>query len=312
MVILPLIGQKQQVLKAVLPSQLMAKAIAVLAGQYPHTSYAIVGGIVSEITQNDIICVQNFIYETIKFFKKNFIDVDIENFLVCENIDKVANSKGELSSFLKTMEKSNLQRTGGSYDRFIVFGENSYFKKGKSLTTRINSTLDVKFVQESENKNSYAKNVKYRGKYYETGPLSRAMINKIPLIRESHRRYKDSLYSRILARICEIPQLLYHSNKLLGEINLKEPSFIEPPSMPEFCNGTGIVEAARGSLIHKVKIANEKIKDYQIITPVQWNLGNGTKEEPAIAQKAMMGLKDKNTAELVFKSFDICSVCATH
>jgi hydrogenase large subunit len=53
--ILPLLGEKQHLLKATAPSQIMAKAIATLAGQYPHTSYAIVGGVVSDISMMDII-----------------------------------------------------------------------------------------------------------------------------------------------------------------------------------------------------------------------------------------------------------------
>ena len=32
----------------------MSKAIAVIAGQYPHNSYAIVGGVVSDITNMDM------------------------------------------------------------------------------------------------------------------------------------------------------------------------------------------------------------------------------------------------------------------
>jgi hydrogenase large subunit len=65
-------------------------------------------------------------------------------------------------------------------------------------------------------------------------------------------------------------------------------------------------------LVHKVQLEKGKIEDYQIITPTQWNLGNGTKEQPGISQKAMNGLSEISTAQSVFKSFDVCSVCTTH
>jgi hydrogenase large subunit len=73
-----------------------------------------------------------------------------------------------------------------------------------------------------------------------------------------------------------------------------------------------VVEAARGSLIHKVELENGIIKKYDIITPTQYNLSNGERENQAISQKAMVGLSDIKLAEIVFKSFDVCSVCTTH
>jgi hydrogenase large subunit len=140
------------------------------------------------------------------------------------------------------------------------------------------------------------------------------MLNKIPLIKESHRRYADSIFSRILARTCEIPQLLHHCHQLINKIDLTQKSYIQPSIDISKLNGYGqsSVEAARGSLIHKVKIRDGIIEKYDIITPTQWNLSNGTKLNPAIAQKAMLELQDINIAEIVFKSFDVCSVCTTH
>ena len=140
------------------------------------------------------------------------------------------------------------------------------------------------------------------------------MVNKVPLIKDAHRKYGDSIFSRILARVCESAQLLVHSKKLLDELDLSEPSYIEPSIDITKLDGSGeaSVEAARGSLIHKVELENGVIKSYEIITPTQWNLSGGTKEKQGVSQKAMVGLDDTKTAELVFKSFDVCSVCTTH
>ena len=49
--------------------------------------------------------------------------------------------------------------------------------------------------------------------------------------------------------------------------------------------------APRGILIHEIEIFNEKIKNYNIIVPTQFNLSNGDKENPSAAQKALMGEK---------------------
>jgi hydrogenase large subunit len=221
---------------------------------------------------------------------------------------------GDLPDLLHLIKQKGWERVGGSYDRFIVFGANSLFVRGKSVSTRVTYTVDTRYVTEFETPGTYAKNVVYKGKYYETGPLARAMIRKIPLIRDVHRRYKDSIFSRIMARSCEILQLLDHSLELLDRIDLDAPFYAEPPLPIETLtgSGTGTVEAARGSLIHRVELDRGIIAHYDIITPTQWNLSNGTREEPGVSQKAMFGLQDTTLAEIAFKSYDVCSICTTH
>lgn len=312
--IIPLFGHKQQVLKATYPSRLMAKAIALFGGQYPHTSYAVVGGVVCEITQMDIVKLQNYIGETVKFVEDNLLKRKSKSFLTCDNIDSILENEGDLPSILREIQEKNFVSYGKSYDRFISFGENSYFKKGKSLKTRVNYHVSLEHVKESTIPSSFAKNVSYKEKYYEVGPLARAMINKTPLIKDAHRKYGDSIFSRVLARVCEITQLLEHSKKLIVKLDLSEPSYIEPSKNITQLNSSGYaaVEAARGTLIHKVEVGDGVIKSYEIITPTQWNLSGGTRQMPGIAQKAMVGLNNTQIAELVFKSFDVCSVCTTH
>jgi hydrogenase large subunit len=314
LVIMPLFGFDQSIHKATFPSKTINQAIATIAGQYPHNSYAIVGGITNEILHKDLIAIEQFIDQVIKFYQENVVQVSLENFVDCGSISKVMDQKGDLVTLLKTIDKNHLHKTGNSYDKFLVLGENSYFQAGRSTATRVSKTTNPKYIYEFDNTNSYAKNVKYKNSYYEVGPMARAMINKTALIKDAHRKYKDSMFCRILARVCEIPQLLLHSKKLLQEIDLQQPSYIKPniDINKLSSSGTSCIEAARGSLVHKVAIDNGKIKQYQIITPTQWNLSNGTKEDPGVAQKAILGLQDTKTAQQVFKSFDVCSVCTTH
>jgi len=312
--LLPLLGTKQKVVLAGYISSVMSKAIAHIGGQYPHNSYAIVGGIVSDPSPLDLLQMKKLIKEGIDFFEEHFVQADTKELLLCDRIETLLEKEGDLPFLLQQILENGWQDLGKSFDRFIVFGENSYFKRGKSIKTRVHSNISEHYLQIDENINSLAKNVSYRSKYYEVGPLSRAMLLKTPLIKDAHRRYGDSLFSRILARSCEISQLLHHSIELIEKIDLNEPSYIKPKVAIKKIsgNGTGAVEAARGSLIHKVELEEGIIKSYQIITPTQWNLSNGTKEMPGVAQKAMFGLPNTDIAEFVFKTFDVCSVCTTH
>ena len=59
--IMPLFGYKQYLLKAMKMVNNLNKAIAIIGGQYPHNSYAIVGGVICVPTQFDLIKIINYI-----------------------------------------------------------------------------------------------------------------------------------------------------------------------------------------------------------------------------------------------------------
>ncbi len=308
--IAPLVGFKFDISKVTKASQLTAKMIATVAGQYPHTSYSLPGGVTSTITPIEIVKLKRLNKDLIELFKKSLIDIEIDEFLRCDKIEKMLKRDGDLPSLMQEILNKRWESFGKSYDRFIVFGKSSIFKSGKSISTRYTKNINTKFIKETPIKNSKAKLVKYKNRFYEVGPLARAMINKTPLIKESHRRFADSLFSRILARVCEIPQLLALIDGLISQI---EPSnsFYTSPSAIKDGFGVGVVEASRGSLVHKIKIEDGKISSYSIITPTQWNLGSSPKND-SIIQKALIGTPKDAPIELIFKSFDVCSVCTTH
>ena len=152
----------------------------------------------------------------------------------------------------------------------------------------------------------------YKQKLYEVGPLARGMMAKTPIVKSLHKRYKDSLLTRVFARVHEVALLLNHSQRLLETLVLDEPSCVLDANIPlyEF-EGTGVVEAARGSLIHKTTVRDVKIFQYEIITPTQWNLSHGNEDEQGIAIEAMVGSANIEEAAFIFRAFDVCSVCTT-
>lgn len=312
--LMPLLGQKQEVMKAAYPSQMMNKAIAIFAGQYPHNSYAIPGGVVCDPTPVEIIQIKNLVNETIRYFETHMVQSDTRVISECNDIDTLLAQKGDIPHILHHLIENEWQQLGRSYDRFLVFGESSYFKRGKANKTRISTSIDEQYIDILPNDHSKALNVTYKHNFFEVGPLARAMVRKTPLIKDAHRRFGDSVFSRVLARSCETIQLLHHTANLLDQIDLSEPSYIEPKQKDGSltAEGVGVVEAARGSLIHKVELEEGIIKNYTLITPTQWNLSNGTPENMGTSQKAMVGIETVDIAEFVFKTFDVCSVCTTH
>ncbi len=305
---------KNKVFKALKVSTLATKLIATFAGQWPHNSYMLPGGVVCDPTYVEVFQAKSYIDEIIEFFEEEIVFDRLENIVNIESYKDLFVKEGLLKDLVDIMNELDISDIGMAHDRFVTLGENSIFKSAKSIKTTTRAVHE-RYIQEESLDFTYAKNVKYNGKFYEVGPLARAIVAKNPLAKSIHRVYKDSVLNRIVMKVMEIAYLANHIKNKLEKIDINEPSFIKQKVKIENLEGVGngFAEAARGSLYHSVEIKNGKIKRYNIITPTQWNLGNSTDEdELSTIQEALKGLKTEETISLVFRSFDECSVCTTH
>ncbi|WP_456322930.1 nickel-dependent hydrogenase large subunit [Hydrogenimonas sp.] len=308
----------KSVLTAHHAASLCSRAIAHLAGQWPHTSYALPGGVMCDPTHVEMLQTESLLAQIDEVFKNSILQLDPKDACKIAKVETLFEKNGDFPDLLRYFRKKGWERVGQSHDRFIVLANHPIGGAGKAIKTRL-APIDILSAKEDEaiapeGFINHAKPVRYNRRFYEAGPLARAMVAKSYLIRQMHRRYKDASLSRITARVMEIAKLLEYCKKTLDSIDLSEPSYVPPPvSLKEIesTRGQGYVEAARGSLLHGVHLYRGKITRYCITTPTQWNLANGTPEYPGVAQKAMIGLPNEKVAEMVFKSFDICSVCTT-
>ncbi|BAF70072.1 nickel-dependent hydrogenase large subunit [Nitratiruptor sp. SB155-2] len=274
------------------------KLLALFSGQWPHSSYCVVGGVTCDPTSLEIHQAKTLIQQ----IRDQFIQL-------IGKLHDPLNLTNDLQKLYRTLQEKELLLVGKSHDRFITFSQDSHVSNIKLLHGQKRKTK-LTLIEENEQKRSYAKNVTYNGKYYETGPLARLMQQTDPFVRYFHRRFKDSITTRIIARIYEVSLLIEKIIDHLATIDLSQPSVVESKMQ----DGTAIIsiEAARGSLIHQATIHQGKIETYNFITPTQWNLSNGTSQNPSVIQKAIVGTSDEKIANLIFRSFDICSVCTTH
>ena len=309
-----LLGQESEenhALKASYLSHTITKALAIFAGQWPHSSYAVPGGVTCDPTYVDVIQAENLVDESIKFFEQVMVGTELNEMLAMDSVLDLQKIEGDLGKVLYLLGSSGMDETGKSYDRFIVFGECLCFKIGKSIPTQV-STIDPSYVVEEKQNGSMAKGVTYKNRLFEVGPLARGMISKEPMIKALHKRYKDSTLTRVFARIYEIGLLLSYSKQILKGLSVEESSCsFEVNNRPMDFEGVGVVEAARGSLIHKTTVKDGLIVNYEIIVPTQWNLSNGKEEEEGVATKAMIGSSSTDEASFIFRTFDVCSVCTT-
>lgn len=302
---------KENYTKATNLSSKIIQALAIFAGQWPHSSYAIPGGITCDPSYVDVMQAQGLLNESIKFFETNVVGLPLDEYLAIDSVSNINNIKGDLANVIKLLIDNGMADIGISYDKFIVFSDDGFAKSGKSIKTNI-FNVDSKYVKESNQINTLAKSVMYKNQFYEVGPLSRAMMNKTKIIKSLHKSHKDSVLTRIFARVNEVAILLEQCNSILNNLKLNEDSCtIDKKIKLDNFQGTGIVEAARGSLIHKTTIQKGLISNYEIITPTQWNLSNGSCERKGIAVNAMIGSQSMQEAIFILRTFDVCSVCTT-
>ncbi len=289
--------------------------IALFSGQWPHSSYAIPGGITSEPSIKELTSLRQILLELKHFFLSYVVGMEEAEFFKCLKEGSWQKLNGDAGLFLELCHREGLLTLGSSYNR-LISGGGLYAPCGYFMKKVVHGRLKVDQIEEL-NAPSYsgAKPVRYKGMPFETGPLARQLMSGNLMVKSMHREFRDSFAVRVLARVLEVWSIA-EAIELWIE-RLKEVLHEKSTSLGRFPSkatgiGYGIVEAARGTLIHRLSVRNGNIQDYAIITPSQWNLGPRCENFLGVAEKAMVGLKSKLHAQMVLRSFDLCSVCTTH
>ena len=193
---------------------------------------------------------------------------------------------------------------------------------------------------EVEQKYSWLKSPRWRGKPMEVGPLSRMLIayasghdgvkEKVNTVLRHFDAPPTVLFStlgRTAARGIEAWLLSEHLTTLyqrivdlikLGDTSTFNGARWDPSTWPKSCKGSGQMEAPRGSLGHWVGIENGRIGHYQIVVPSTWNAGpRDAAGQPGPYEAALAGTPVQNPDEPVeilrtVHSFDPCLACACH
>jgi len=161
----------------------------------------------------------------------------------------------------------------------------------------------------------------------EAGPLARRMAaggpnaaghqDNDPLFVDLFNKIGPSVFVRQLARMHEAPKYYKWTREWLDQLNLKESFYTKPVEHAEGM-GFGSTEAARGSLSDWIVIEDNKIKNYQVVTPTAWNIGprDGSDVlgpiENALVGSPIVDPEDPVELGHVARSFDSCLVCTVH
>jgi hydrogenase large subunit len=161
----------------------------------------------------------------------------------------------------------------------------------------------------------------------EVGPLARQVVagnperevwqDYDPLIRDVVSKIGPSIMVRALARLHEAAKYYENTRRWIDQIDLHDDFYIKPVGR-DSGKGFGATEAARGALADWIVLENDKIANYQVITPTAWNIGpkdgrenNGPMEQSFVGAP-VEDIHDPIELGHVARSFDSCIVCTVH
>jgi hydrogenase large subunit len=156
------------------------------------------------------------------------------------------------------------------------------------------------------------------GRVVETGAIARQLAAAHPLVRDVVARHGGTVYTRVLARLLELAQVVPSMEQWLRQLVVNDP-YCQTMALPEEGVGVGLSEAARGSLGHWLEVRRGRIANYQIVAPTTWNFSPrdaagtpGALEQALVGAPVLDGETTPVAVQHVVRSFDPCMVCTVH
>ncbi|MCU7816003.1 MAG: nickel-dependent hydrogenase large subunit [Candidatus Thiodiazotropha sp. (ex Rostrolucina anterorostrata)] len=328
--------------------------MGLLAGKWPHSLAIQPGGTSRSVEMQEKARIQAILYGFRQFLQTKLFGDNLENIVALDSIQSLEQwradhkaDSSDFSLFLELADQLHLSRLGRAGDRFMSYGAyvlngSPTFKQG--VWDDGIQTLDTQTITEDishswmghqkdpkhpfngitlpdaeiEQAYTWCKAPRLNGRVMEVGALARQQIDGHPLIRELVLHSGGNVQNRVIARLLEIARGVMLMEEWVRAIKPKDP-FCNHNAMPKETQGYGLVEAARGSLGHWIKIKRGRILNYQIIAPTTWNFSpRDNQDQPGALELALQGAKMREgesepvSVQHIVRSFDPCMVCTVH
>ncbi|HKL78578.1 MAG TPA: nickel-dependent hydrogenase large subunit, partial [Gammaproteobacteria bacterium] len=281
--------------------------MGVLAGKWPHTHTIQAGGAAKAVDASERLRVLSLIKQFRSYLERRTFGDRLEAFAdltSAQDLATWAREQGpqgsDLALFLHVAEDVGLTELGRAYDRFMSYG--SYPVAGAYLfepgvyaadgvgavpTDRITEDLASSWMSgvgeplhpyegvtlpdaDREPAYSWCKAPRLDGQPVEVGALARQVVTGHPLIRDLVAGSGGNVHNRVVARLLELARVVPAMEEWAQALVLGEPFYTDPGALEEG-QGAGMVEAARGSLGHWIRVHQGRILNYQIVAPTTWN-----------------------------------------
>ena len=315
-----------------------------LAGRWPHTLAIQPGGSTRAITVGERIRLLALLREFRGFLEKRLFGDSLAAVAQLVSKDQLLawadGRAGDFPAFLSAATDLGLDKLGRAYDAFLSYGAYELFPAGTwqagqaalldpvaiaedttsawLVSGKARHPAQGETIVDANKPDAYTwcKAPRYAGQPYEVGALARQVIAAHPLALDLVQRDGASVMARVVARLLELALVLPAMEGWVNALQPGEP-FCAHGDMPDEGSGTGLVEAARGSLGHWLSIKRGRIERYQIIAPTTWNFSpRDASNQPGPLEKALVDLPAGDgappTVQHVVRSFDPCMVCTVH
>jgi Ni,Fe-hydrogenase I large subunit len=313
--------------------------VAAFGGRAPHPIALVPGGVTTEPTKERIKIIKKYLKETEKFVNETYIPHVIAVAKAYPDYFKL----GKYDSFMsyglfdKDEDRKSFMFEQGVYTGNKIFKFDSSrireqvkyarYKSGSNL-----HPLKGETIADPEKRDAYTfvKAPRYDDKPMEVGALARIAIayksgNKavkkeldaVLKIFNSEVPVAFSVLGRHASRAIECKLIAAEMVKWLDDLD-SHGKTRNSYTIPDSCEGEGLIEAPRGALGHWIVIKDKKIANYQAIVPTTWfcspkdDKGVRGPVEQALIGTPISDPKNPIEAARVVRSFDPCLACAIH
>lgn len=344
-------GQGEGSRAALAARQRWFQIVGTLGGKWPHTHSVMPGGSSRAIDAAERLRLLAQVREFRAFLERQTFGAPLEEVSALADETALgawhaaAPERGDLRLFLTVAASAGLDRLGRGPGRYLSHGNASAPAGLWDESTATLLPADLSGISEdlshawmaddgaaprhpaqgvtrpdADKPGAYTWNKAPRlaGRTAETGAIARRLAAGQPLVRAAVARCGGTVYTRVLARLLELAEVVPQMERWLGEIQPREP-FCAADSLPERGEGCGLTEAARGALGHWLRIEQGRIASYQIVAPTSWNFSPrdaagqpGPLEAALVGAPVQEGERTPVAVQHVVRSFDPCMVCTVH
>ena len=338
-----------------LPHVLQARAqwlhiLGLLGGHWPHTLAIQPGGTTRVLQRSEITRLQVMIGQFERFLQQRLTGgMPLETVLAMQTLEELRDGlpDGDLKRFLWLCDDLDLWHVGRTPGRLFSYGNypqpegKRVFPSGVWMSgqrRQLNTQAITEDIHHARYRGtsgapwqarvepdaykaeaySFCKAPRLEGEVFECGALARQVMAGEPLMDELVQTYGSSVATRVLGRLWELMRLPALMQDWVDRLDPNE-DWNSPWETRLSGHGLGLVEAARGGLLHWVEVEKGVIRHYEIIAPTTWNFsprdGAG---QPGPLEQALVGLEvDEDVVRApmvqhVVRSFDPCMVCTVH
>ena len=320
--------------------------VGLLGGKWPHTLAIQPGGVTRAPDARDRIRIRTVLRSFRRYLEETLFAAPLEAFAALATPDQLsAWDTGDAGLFQRISHDLGLSRIGTGPARYLSCGgyplaEGRAMASGLWESGRLTDFDPAQITEDlshawmlgetahpargltepdedmADPAYSWCKAPRLAGRTVEVGALARQVVDGHPLALSLAA--EASVRARIAGRLLEIARLQMLLETWAEALD-PDARFMSAPVPLRDGSGVGLVEAARGTLGHWLRIEGGRIASYQIIAPTTWNFSprdaTGT---PGPVEAALVGAEVGEaedtplTVQHIVRSFDPCMVCTVH